>query len=425
MDREPISTLMINRYATYLTKQQFQLPTITTKPKPNLGLVVVIPVHNEPNIELTLTALASCTPPKCDVEVLLVFNASVDDTEMIKDQNNAGVDFLEHFKANYKGPLVFHTLINNGLPPKHAGVGLARKIGMDEAINRFLLAENEEGIICCFDADATCTDNYLEEVYNHFQNYPSQVACSIHFEHPIAGKDFSPDVYEYIIDYELHLRVYKNALKYAGLPYAYHTVGSSMAVKAIEYCKQGGMNKRKAGEDFYFLQKFIQLGSVGELTTTRVIPSPRVSDRVPFGTGRAIGERMESKSATYNSYAMDSFHLIKNVVDALPKIYLEDQQIAGLPSEFLAFYSEDKLLAVVQSVRNDTTNYTNFVKRFYRFFDAFQVLKFVHYLRDFHYPNQPVGQVAKELLHANGLIIESTRNEALLNVFRKIDINQF
>ncbi len=409
----------------YLKKQQFQLPVLTTKPKLDLGLVVVIPVHNEPNIEPTLTAIASCTPPECAVEVLLVFNSSATADEAIKAQNRRGVEVLELFKSTYNGPFTFYALVNEELPPKHAGVGLARKIGMDEAINRFILAENEEGIICCFDADATCTRNYMQEVFNHFQRYPKQVACSIHFEHPLAGGEFSPTIYEYIIDYELHLRVYKNAMKYAGLPYAFHTVGSSMAVKAIDYGKQGGMNKRKAGEDFYFLQKFIQLGKVGEITSAKVIPSPRISDRVPFGTGRAIGERMESKSATYDSYAMDSFHLIKKVVDALPSIYSDDQQVTLLPSIFLAYYGTDKLLEVVQSARKETTNYTNFVKRFYRFFDAFQVLKFVHYLRDHHYPNQPIGEVALELIQVNGYADKWTTNKELLEVFRKIDLYQF
>ncbi len=412
--------------AAYLKKQQFQLPVIATKPKPDLGLVVVIPVYNEPNIEPTLTAIASCAPPECSVEVLLVFNASATADEGIKAQNRRGVEVLEQFKSTYNGPFTFYALVNEDLPPKHAGVGLARKIGMDEAIHRFVLAENEEGVICCFDADATCTANYLQEVFNHFQRHPKQVACSIHFEHPLAGEEFSPTIYEYIIDYELHLRVYKNAMKYAGLPYALHTVGSSMAVKAIDYCKQGGMNKRKAGEDFYFLQKFIQLGSVGELTTAKVIPSPRISDRVPFGTGRAIGERMESKLATYDSYSMDSFYLIKKVVDHLPNIYSDDQQVLQLPKEFLAYYGADKMLSIVQSARKETTNYTNFVKRFYRFFDAFQVLKFVHYLRDHHYPDQPVGEVALELLQVKGYAANKwSTNKELLEVYRKIDLYQF
>ena len=38
-----------------------------------------------------------------------------------------------------------------------------------------------------------------------------------------------------------------------------------MAVRADAYLRQGGMNRRKAGEDFYFLNKFMVLGGYGEM----------------------------------------------------------------------------------------------------------------------------------------------------------------
>ena len=88
---------------------------------------------------------------------------------------------------------------------------------------------------------------------------PRSPGCSIYFEHPLHGP-LEPKVYEAIAAYELHLRYYVQALRYAAFPYAHHTIGSSMAVRADAYAKQGGMNKRQAGEDFYFLHKIIPLG---------------------------------------------------------------------------------------------------------------------------------------------------------------------
>jgi hypothetical protein len=137
-------------------------------------------------------------------------------------------------------------------------------------------------VIACFDADCTCDPNYLAATENFFQSQPSAPGASIYFEHPLDGENREP-----IALYELHLRYYVEALRYAGFPHAYHTIGSSMAARADPYFKQGGMNKRKAGEDFYFLHKIIPLGGFGEINDTRVIPSPRASHRVPFGTGRA------------------------------------------------------------------------------------------------------------------------------------------
>tara|TARA_R110002049_G_scaffold100145_5_gene243999 strand:+ start:2670 stop:3926 length:1257 start_codon:yes stop_codon:yes gene_type:complete len=409
-------------FSEYLRKQQFQLRSISAKPKPNLGLVVVIPVHNEPNILPTLEALAACHAPNCSIEVLLMINASEIVEKSILEQNEAALANFEQFKANYYGNIDFYAIVNNQLPKKHAGVGLARKIGMDEAINRFSMIENECGVIVCFDADCTCEPNYLTEIENHFDKNPSHSACSIHFEHPLKGEEFQPNIYEYITDYELHLRVYKNAMNWCGLPYALHTVGSSMAVKAIDYCKQGGMNRRKAGEDFYFLQKFIQLGNVGELTTTTVFPSPRVSDRVPFGTGRAIGERMSSNNSELHSYSILSFEVISQVVKKIPELYANTDLVTTLPHAILDFYTISKLREVIDAAKRESTNYLNFEKRFYRFFDAFQVLKLVHYLRDHHFSNEPIQKVAKDLLIKlnNSSISES--NLELLHTFRMIDL---
>ena len=82
-------------------------------------------------------------------------------------------------------------------------------------------------------------------------------AASIYYEHPVAGLAFSENLYEGIANYELHLRYYVWALRSIKFPYAFQTVGSSMLCRASSYVRYGGMNRRKAGEDFYFLQKII------------------------------------------------------------------------------------------------------------------------------------------------------------------------
>ena len=77
-----------------------------------------------------------------------------------------------------------------------------------------------------------------------------------------------------------------------------------MAVRPEAYMKQGGMNRRKAGEDFYFLNKIMSLGGFGECAETTIYPSPRTSKRVPFGTGQAVLRNVETK--TYTTYGHSS-----------------------------------------------------------------------------------------------------------------------
>ena len=47
------------------------------------------------------------------------------------------------------------------MPHKIGGVGLARKIGMDEALKIFNYNSTSKKILICLDADCTVASNYL------------------------------------------------------------------------------------------------------------------------------------------------------------------------------------------------------------------------------------------------------------------------
>jgi glycosyltransferase involved in cell wall biosynthesis len=390
----------------YLEKFGFQSASIVNLPKENLGICVVIPCFNEPDLLPTLTALSNCIPTTCVVEILVVINSGEHHPNEIKEQNArtlaAGKEWQKTKASTW---LDFHWIDVQNLPQKHAGVGLARKIGMDEAVHRFDLIQ-KDGIIVCFDADATCTPNYLTELERHFNQHPNSPGCSIFYEHPLGGSAFDAQIYEGITFYELHLRYYNLGLKFCQLPYAFHTVGSSMAVRSSAYQKQGGMNKRKAGEDFYFIHKIIELGGFTNLTTTTVIPSPRISDRVPFGTGKAIGDWISSGKQVFTTYSFASFQLLKAFVEVIPdlrtnpleevKLNLNNQDKWVL-FEFLKLQNFASKLA---EIRSNAKTEDAFIKRFFRWLDAFTVLKFVHFVRDHGYSPRPIENEVVELLKA-------------------------
>lgn len=264
----------------YLQQRALYPPLIHNKPSLNLGIIIVIPCYDEDFLLLTLMSLKKCELPDCDTEVIVVINHAVTEKKAVIDRNNATYDqALIWAKNNSKTRLKFHLIYEDKLSKKHAGVGLARKIGMDEACFRLEKIKNKKGIIVGFDADSRCQRNYLVAIENHFRAHPKTPAASIHFEHPVMGIDHENSVYDAIVLYELHLRYYVHAQIFTGFPLAVQTIGSSMAVRSDAYQKQGGMNKRKAGEDFYFLHKFTPLGGYSEIKTTTVIPSPRISHR--------------------------------------------------------------------------------------------------------------------------------------------------
>jgi len=370
----------------YLKKHALFLPSIQVKPTQDLGIIVVIPCLNEWMVIDSLSSLYHCERPPCKVEVIIVINHSVSASEEVKNQNHRTLVQIKNWMVNQNDDfLQFYPIIFEDLPEKHAGAGLARKIGMDEAIFRFNSLEVENGIIACFDADAICSPNYFIELFRLRLQHPKFCACSVHFEHPLSG-DFPQEQYVAIAKYEAHLRYLKISMQNSGFPYAYHTVGSAMAVRASTYCKQGGMNKRKAGEDFYFLHKIIPLGNFFELNSTMVIPSARVSDRVPFGTGAAMMKSIVYKEdiRTYHPASFEILSLFFQhcnfFFDYLKTNLMECK--TKIPVEIFTYMGEEVLISELLNVRNNSSTLDHFRNRFFKWFDAFKIIRFLNTIHD-------------------------------------------
>lgn len=348
-------------------------------------IIIVIPSYDEgdifPVLE-TITASFQYHPIPC--LVLVVVNAPIDASENIIQNNQVTKQtVLAHQKSNeHQNNIVFKCLEEESLPIKDAGVGLARKIGMDVAT--IIFRENEkEGIIVCLDADSLVLPNYLYSIYSSFTENKQWDAASIHFEHSLSIDKFDESIIQAIVKYELHLRVFINFQKWLGLPYAIQTIGSSMAVKATSYCKYGGMNKRKAGEDFYFLQKIADKGLVGKINSTTVIPSPRISNRVPFGTGRAIGGKID-RGVDIMTYNPETFKILLPLVSNLQAIYDSGWEPVSteLHDVVVSFFEEQKIEIFLDECRKNTSSFFSFRKRFFQWFNAFKLMKFCHYCRD-------------------------------------------
>jgi glycosyltransferase involved in cell wall biosynthesis len=414
----------------YLQKQAFCEKQITEAPLPGLGMVIVIPCHNEPQLLKTLNSLAACTLPKCNVEVIVVINAAENSSkEILKENTFTEVELERWIIKNESAALRYFYITNNALPAKDAGVGLARKIGMDEAVRRFYACGNENGVIVCLDSDCTVENNYLSSLEHHFLLHPETTGCSVYFEHPLEGTEFVPQVYEGIIRYELFLRYYNCGLRFSGYPFAWHTIGSSMAVRTKIYQQQGGMNKRKAGEDFYFLTKLFPLGGFTELNDTTVFPSPRPSERVPFGTGKAINKWLQEGTNNLPTYHPKTFTDLAELVQLVPELYTAPVdtirlKIQHLSPALLAFLADNELENKLTEINGNVKSKEQFVNRFYRWFGNFMVLKFVHFARDNYYGQQSIETAAKALLENAGIeFSETITAKELLLLYRELERN--
>ena len=411
--------------SAYLEQRALFPEIINEAPEKNTGIVIVIPAYNEPGIRKLLDSLALCKEPPCKVEVLVILNAPEGATADILNSNIICYDQIESWK-NENTDCFFRLFAFLAPPLKGWGVGLARKTGMDEATRRFNTINNPEGIILNLDADCLVAENYITSVYHGFKEDKERSACSIYFEHPIKGNEFPDKIYEYITLYELHLRYYYQGLAYAGYPYVFHTVGSAIAVLALPYVKAGGMNRRQAGEDFYFIQKLVPAGGYFSITSTTVYPSPRPSFRVPFGTGASIARLNETGESGLDTYNFNAFRELKFFFGITGTFFQAESEIlaeiyVSIPAGLKTFLPEEEFISKISEINKNTSGLSSFQKRFFGWFNMFKVVKYLNFVHLELYEKKAVQVSALELLAEKSIIPESEQPRGLLLLYRELE----
>jgi hypothetical protein len=223
-------------------------------------------------------------------------------------------------------------------------------------------------------------------------------------------------------------------LSFAKSDYAFHTIGSTMICTPEAYVKVDGMNKRKAAEDFYFLEKLAKIYPIGEIKSTFVYPSKRSSWRVPFGTGRSVDRYLSNIRDEYQLYDPKTFIILKNWLEVFYDPSPTEQNsllkiannIHPSLADFLIKQDFENFIHKVL-LRNINPYETEKQKHFW--FDAFRTLKLIHYLRDESYPNINMFDAIDDLLKmmnienkikTNSAIPELEIQKEYLKLLRKI-----
>lgn len=354
---------------------------------------VVIPVRAERELfsfcleSLENAAAFSGTKVLC----IIVVNHRISDAEPLKQKNRAHLEELKF----YKGPLslVVMDCANPGVEfPEKQGVGLARKIGCDLALELFHEGQLRSEKVFTTDADAWVPLDY-------FEGSDSKDSVSIHyFEHTPVQDD---RITQATVLYEKWLRYYVLGLRFAGSPYAFQTVGSLLSIDYTAYAMVRGFPRKEAGEDFYLLNK---LKKVGEVSTRakRISLKSRTSDRVPFGTGRAVTDILGLKNPEhYTFYHPDTFSILKEWLELLKEFsQIRDlrktkhglfQSISKFsPCASLetlhAFWDSMKFRALLTNADQTRPKNTHCLNHLHTEFDGFRTLRFVHLVRDLLLP---------------------------------------
>lgn len=251
------------------------------------------------------------------------------------------------------------------------GVGRARKIGLDTAFRLWCDGCINSPWLHSSDADARLPRDFFAT--DHADG--AAVSLSPYWHEGTAS---SP-----IAAYEIRLRHYALGLRFARSPFAYQSIGSTISVDPVAYAKVRGMPKREAAEDFHFLNKLRKVGAFVRRQGEPVVLDGRTSDRVPFGTGRAMLDAHEGKSPRL--HAPRSFALLRRLIAELNRA--ETTGVFAPPTseakdDWRLIEEALRLLGYRDKLDKETRKRGNRGPWVHQWFDALRTLRFIHSLRD-------------------------------------------
>jgi len=291
--------------------------------------------------------------------------------------------------------------------PVGQGVGLARRIGMDLALQLQQLEGSTSPWLATTDADAQPPANYFQTLSTVAPLTPQglrRVAVTLPFWHTPSGDEAIDGA---TADYELSLRYYTLGLAAAGSPYAYESMGSSLVVLAEAYAEVRGFPRRNAGEDFYLLDKLAKVGALHRPNCEPIGLRSRVSDRVPFGTGRKVAEIVGNGGAL-STYHPRVFELLGVTLAALRHAVtvrradsltsqLNERLDAGTAGAVSSALEELQVLDALPGMLDASPDARVRLRRLLTWFDALRTLRFIHVLEGrASLPRLPVFQALAE-----------------------------
>jgi glycosyltransferase involved in cell wall biosynthesis len=390
----------------------------------NISQVIVIPAYAEREMLFsTLASIAQNPPSSLDYSfILCVINNKGNSTSAVIKNNLQTIDYLEALVkkkplgkfntnralyplllalADAKLKLGYINASSQGyeIPQNLGGVGMARKIGMDMALRLLKNSSAQRNLIISLDADTLVQNNYLSAIKKYFTQKVKTAIVAYEHQMPLNDEEQAA-----ICCYEIFLRYWVLGLKYAKSPWAFHSIGSTIVTSTEAYLEVRGMNKREAGEDFYFLSKLAKINKIGYIKETCVYPSARPSARVPFGTGKRIQRFLAGESKEeYLLYDPQIFvilagwlQLMKNqFICGDDEILIKAERIHPMLKSFLKDYD---FTAVWSKIRRNAKDDKTLTRQFNDWFDGFKTLKLINYFTREVYPQINMFMALKKIL---------------------------
>ena len=306
--------------------------------------------------------------------VIIVINNSQNANKVVK-QNNYDT-YHKIIKLNYHFEFIVIDCFSDkyALPKKSAGVGLARKIGMDYCIE----FSNSSSLFFSLDADTIINKNYLKIIVNEYQQKIFGAAV-INFKHQ---KNHDATIQNAIIEYENLLKDIAKNIKNTGSPYGFVSIGSTIVCSMKAYISIGGIPPKKATEDFYFLQELAKYQTIHIIDDILVYPSSRAEQRVYLGTGF----RMKN---IHNNILFDDLYIKPKAYEDLQILYQtieskwnhDSREIMSClvenNSKLRQYLKTNNFIKVFESIQKNSIDKKQLLSQFHRWFDNLKIYKFL------------------------------------------------
>jgi hypothetical protein len=350
--------------------------------------LIALPCCNEfDSLPETMKSLEK-TAPQDYSETLIIVNVN-QRASMDRQNNLATLEWLQNFDTPLQLAWLNHVNGSAAYGEKF-GVGLARH----QACSSGLPFIDNQAPVISLDADSPVDPEYLQAIFTYLRENPEFQAGHVNFKHRHCGSEAEKQAVQV---YEQHLKQHRQRLEEANSPHAWYAIGSTIVCTKEAYLKAGGYHcRRMAGEDFYLLQQLSKTGcKISMIEEAFVYPSDRVSDRVPFGTGKAVGDIIETGNwLTYHP------HCYRDLGRLLLAVEENLGEAAGVISEKVppgckAWLRERNFEDIWPKLQANARDNEMLLQSFHEWLDAFQTLKLIHHLSDNHYPRVELATSSK------------------------------
>lgn len=364
---------------------------------------VVVPVYGE--ALAAFTRLTETDPGAGRHLLVFVVNAPTDAPPARLEQNSSFLGFARaqgerqkvsecvdwiRLRASDRGldALLFDaTRAPLGLRPKE-GVGRARKIGLDSALALYERGKVLSAMAGSTDADVTLPRDYFSQLsalayqgegsHQNSSSLPPFSGLLFPYRHVVPEEG---PMRHAMLELELSFRYYVLGLHFARSPYAYHTLGSALAVSLPHYARARGVPNRQAGEDFHLLAKLSKLAPLARLTGGAIEIEARLSDRVPFGTGPSLTRALQESRERRRVYHPSAFVWLREVLEVLTNA--TESGASDLPafSSALPAWAQARALDFYRGTLPHLSacpSAAHRVRRLRERFDALATLQFIH-----------------------------------------------